>query len=315
MSLTLGDLIQTGEDVVTLTGNQIFEFEDVIKALPPQRVNHARVLTALKGAAKVLGYQTTIGHDKGGLIPIGYFAGRRWYAEPKQIDWGDCGLNVQQMQFARMIQKSVIAEFRGSATVLMDMAGHVTKPEALARFEQTLVTALHAYDTARTERLNFLEGEYKRILNALVMTIWPDPPQEIGEILDGIKADLQFNSAAVGDPIGDREPIFPFSAADMQRAREMGPMPMTPHDSGITLSQEIEISKILRMTDAELEQELEKLGVTAADVRREFYKCVEKARADFDRRGEPYTPQLEAAIRSVKADSIVLQQPMDAKKP
>ena len=159
---------------------------------------------------KIVGYLFRgIGDSHPGEL-IGGFAGRRWYAEAaaKRIDWGgiEHGLNIQQMQFARRIQLAVRAEFwTGSAWV--DMDGRTVEPQGLARFEEMLVTALHAYDTARTERLNFLEAEYRKLLD-----------MDVGDYVVQVPA--------VGDAIGDRVPIFPFSAQDMQAARELPPMTM-----------------------------------------------------------------------------------------
>jgi hypothetical protein len=144
---------------------------------------------------------------------VGQFAGRQWYAEvePKRIDWGgeEHGLNIQQMQFARAIRHSVAAEFKGGGATYVDLDGHTVEPEALARFEYALVTALHAYDTARTERLNFLEGEYRKQIDITPsFSLWPRPPEEAPACV------------AMGDPIGDRVPIFPPTSMYVDRERE-----------------------------------------------------------------------------------------------
>jgi hypothetical protein len=201
MKLTFGDLIQTSEERVVLSGDQVSEFVEILKQAPMSQVERDVVLASLKDAIKVIGYRYRgIGNRHPGKM-IGQFAGRLWFAEAKErprIDWGGAehGLNIQQMQFARMIQHSVAAEFQGSGSTYVDLDGHTVQPEALARFEYALVTALHAYDTARTERLNFLEGEYRKLLDI-----------DVGDYVVQVPA-----GAAVGDPIGDREPIFPFSA-------------------------------------------------------------------------------------------------------
>jgi hypothetical protein len=96
----------------------------------------------------------------------------------KRIDWGsdEHGLNIGQLQFVRGILRAVRAEF-WNGEVYVDVQGRTVEPESLARFEQMLVDALHAYDSARTERLNFLEGEYREMIERStvrpVMTLWP----------------------------------------------------------------------------------------------------------------------------------------------
>jgi hypothetical protein len=287
--LTLGDLISTGEEVVTLTGSQISEFEAMIKRMPQSELA-PEVETSLAGVTKIHGYRHYDRHKHppgNGDLCFGWFAGRAWYGEkaPKRTDWGapEHGLNVQQLQFARLILNSVMAEFRGSATVLMDLDGHVTRPEALARFEETLVRGLHAYDTARTERLNFLEAEYRSMIDLTPM------PTTRGRIPIFPFAAIRSTIRRVNeDSNAPREPIFP-SGEDREALFGEGDR---PGERIAKIGQQLD--RVLAMTPEQVDQHLRKLGVTPADVRRHFEKTVEKAKqASGDR---PYSPQLQAAI-------------------
>jgi hypothetical protein len=92
------------------------------------------------------------------------------------IAWGgsDHGLTIEQMQFARRILHAILREIP-DVDVFVDSYGCITKPEGLARFEQTLVEALHAYDTYRTERLKELERQIQNFVDTTPrMVLWPE---------------------------------------------------------------------------------------------------------------------------------------------
>lgn len=91
--MTILDILRApgDEEPIVLTGNQIYEFEDGIKQLPPSRVDHRYVLDATRDAARIIGYPTFALSGRARLnrksYPsrdakyVGHFAGSEWWAE------------------------------------------------------------------------------------------------------------------------------------------------------------------------------------------------------------------------------------------
>jgi hypothetical protein len=265
MSLTFADMVQTSEDRVTITGDQIPEFAAIVEQATMARVDKEAVLTLIQGAEKIVGYRVGLRHP--GNV-IGVFAGRRWFAEgkTKPIDWAgdEHGLNNLQLRFAHTILKAVMAEFRGSGDVLVDLDGRITEPEALRRFEYVLITALHAYDTARTERLNFLEAEYRRQIDRTPtpsVVIWPDSPE--GQVLSGylqkrlaelqradtpqmreqyrrgmMPASILLNEPAIGDPLEEALDARDKAKADDELRKASGMSDDELRAAGYTLDEQ-----------------------------------------------------------------------------
>lgn len=163
MAFTFADLVNTGVDTVEVTGSAIMEFYEVISSLPLEGVDHARVLPLIQKAGKISGYSQLYArsHRPPAGTLLGHVAGRTWFAEPNQIDqidWGDCGLNVQQLQFARELQHAVALLFAHQPP---------PAPAATARFDEALVGAIRRYDLMRTDRINYLEAEYRLMRDVL----------------------------------------------------------------------------------------------------------------------------------------------------
>jgi hypothetical protein len=80
MPLTIGDLVQTGEEVVVLLGDQVREFGNMIDTLVPDSADHTRIRATLSGATRISGYKHQPKRPAQG-VPIGWIAGRAWFAE------------------------------------------------------------------------------------------------------------------------------------------------------------------------------------------------------------------------------------------
>jgi hypothetical protein len=85
MTLTLSDLVQTGEHVVVLTGEQIREFyEWARERIPPdRRMNRDIMLADIIEATKISGYAEAywLAHKARPGSPLGKIVGRVWFAE------------------------------------------------------------------------------------------------------------------------------------------------------------------------------------------------------------------------------------------
>ena len=206
MALTFGDLVSTGEEVVVLTGNQIFEFEDLIKSVPPQRVNHAQVLAQTKNAGKICGYRTIMGHERAGE-PLGYFAGRRWFAEREaQISPpGSWPVDRLASPLQREFRTRIALDAAQYARVCREVGPISSLERAQELFIERLTEAIETYDLGRTQLIDSLRQQLTAALNRM-----PRPTMIPLELLRSQDSSgMAIWPHAAGDSLEGRAPIFP----------------------------------------------------------------------------------------------------------
>lgn len=175
---TIEDLISTSEGVVRLTGDQVIEFEKMLRDMPPDRINHADVLTLIKGVRAISGYSLRQRPSKPQCL--GYFCGRWWYVD-KESAIAPIGLwpkdRLTPMQ--KNLRARIAIDAARYARDTMDERNVDAFEHRRSDFLEALTTAIETHDTARTEQIERLErhvGELINIQTTPMVSFWPATP-------------------------------------------------------------------------------------------------------------------------------------------